>query len=163
MNNIARNRMVRNLVLLIALTFLACGVWSESKAQGLVAFKDLPLGPVPQTFSIAGVTFFANCTDAEQPRIFDSNEPAERGYNFLGCGVTVVLPMVAKAVELRVCQFAGDTIKVETLDSAGSPMSSQTVEYRDECGEVSIQKDRISRIRLTGAENEASIVWLRFS
>lgn len=156
----------RNLVLFTALIFLACSVWSESKAQGqtskTVAFSHLPQSPIPQMFQIAGVTFLANCVNSGVPKIMDHGSPTERGYTFLPCGVTIVLPIEAMAIELRLCQFADSEFTIEALDSAGSSIKKRSAKFQNGCGEVAIDGGRISTIRVMGAV-ESSIVWLKFS
>ena len=65
-------------------------------------FALLPSGvSVPPLFQIAGMTFFAHSSPAGNPIIMDAGTQSERGYGFRHEGVTVVLPIEARAVEAR--------------------------------------------------------------
>lgn len=149
---------------------LAGGMWSNSMAQqGTTGTNNIVTvefsffqnrTPMLQTYQIAGVTFSAHRSPhGFQPIILDQGTPSERGYVFPDTGVTVVLPMEARSVEVRVCLFAGD-IMIETLNAAGTLVTQEQVQSRNRCGDFLLQGDRISVVRFTGGSREASIVRL---
>ena len=146
---------------------VATGVWSESWAQGGTAstskavnaeFSFLPSGAsIPSTYQTAGITFFAHQSPYYSPIIVDHG--GERGYGFPDTGVTVVLPIEVRSVEVRVCLFASN-IMIEALNSAGTLISQQSVQLRNQCGDVVLKGDQIAAVRFTGGSREASIVRL---
>ena len=149
---------------------------SDSRAQGGVAdigkaitaeFASLPNStvgkPVSPSFQIAGMTFFAHSSPAGNPAIVDWNPPGAPSYRFNDAGVTVVLPLEARAVEVRLCPFAG-AVLVETWSSTGTLVAQKRARFSNTCDDLSLKgdssSDLISIVRFTGGDNGALIVRL---
>ena len=122
-------------------------------------FSQLPLNTsVPSPYQTAGMTFFVHSpTPPTLPVIVGTAD--EQGYGFPDAGVTVVLPIQARNIEVRVCLFASK-ILIETLNSAGVQLSKTPVQSGNECDDLSLTGRQISMVRFTGGRNEASIVRL---
>lgn len=140
------------------------GSRSRGEAPGFndvvtAGFSQLPLNAsVPSPYQTAGMTFFVHSpTPSPLPAIVDTAD--EQGYGFPDAGVTVVLPIQARSIEVRVCLFASE-ILIETLNSAGVQLSKTPVQAGNECDDLSLAGRRISMVRFTGGGNEASIVRL---
>ena len=159
----------------IALTMLTIIVMaSNSRAQDGVAdigkvitvdFAILPSGvSVPPSFQIAGMTFFAHSSPdySADPRIVDWGPPHERSYSFSEEGVTVVLPLEARAVEVRLCIGPGEVF-VEAYSSTGILMTQER-DITHPCHDLFLKgdsdSDLISIVRFTGGGNESSIARL---
>ena len=97
--------------------------------------------------------------DALKPIVMDQGTPPERGYVFPHTGVTVVLPMEARSVEVRVCLFA-EGITTEALNTVGTLVTQEQVQFQNKCDNLLLEGGRISVIRFTGGSREASIVRL---
>ena len=89
----------------------------------------------------------------------------EREYRFSG-GLTIALPAETESVDLRVCTRAGhlgSLVSVEILDAVGNALPLQhqqrTVSLAG-CGDVTLEGDGISTVRLTKGV-EASLVLAR--
>lgn len=159
----------------IALTVLTVVVASDGRAQGgvtdiskaiTVDFAILPSGvSVPPSFQIAGMTFFAHSPPEYYagPRIVDWDPPHERSYSFSENGVTVVLPLEARAVDVRLCLFAPGDELVEAYSSTGTLVAEEQPQIRN-CDDLLLKgapdSDLISIVRFTGGRNEASIARL---
>ena len=155
----------------MALMVTMAAMAPDSRAQGgttgvskaiTAEFALLPSGvSVPPSFQIAGMTFFAHSSPAGNPIIVDLGTQSERGYGFRNEGVTVVLPVEARAVEVRLCRFAPTGILVEAYSLTGTLVTQERA--RPGCDNLSLEggnSDLISIVRFTGGDNEASIVRL---
>lgn len=130
-----------------------------------VDFAILPSGvSVPPSFQIAGMTFFAHSPPDfyAGPRIVDWGPPHERSYSFSEEGVTVVLPLEARAVVVRLCIGPGEVL-VEAYSSTGI-LATQKRDITNPCHNLLLKgasdSDLISIVRLTGGGNESSIARL---
>lgn len=161
----------------ITLMVMTTVVASNSGAQGGVAdvgkditvdFGIIPSGvSVPPSFQIAGMTFFAHSSsdfnvDPFMPFIADWGPPYERSYVIPNEGVTVVLPLEAWAVEVRLCH-AG-LVLAEAYSSTGILVTQehgQSYACHDLLLLGALDSELISIVRFTGGLNEASIARLR--
>ncbi len=134
-----------------------------------VDFAVLPSGvSVPPSFQMAGMTFFAHSSpdfyaNPFDPFIADWGPPHERSYVFPDEGVTVVLPLEAWAIEVRLCP--SDTVLVEAYSSTGILITQELGHFFYGCHDLFLPRvldsDLISVVRFTGGYNEASIARLR--
>lgn len=144
------------LVLIGVLCLLLAGAQKPLMAQE-ADFSDLALGPLPQAVTISDIAFVGH-DPAFLPEIMEQG--AERGYRFADAGVTVALPIEVKGVKIRLCLFAASEVKIEALHGLGEIVSQKHVQFRDKCKDVAVEGDKIAILRLTGGDNEASIVRL---
>lgn len=127
----------------------------------LVTFVFEPLGPVPPTYEVGGVTFEAHPSSIV-PEIGEQGMPSERGYRFPHEGVTVTLPEAAESVQIRLCLFHSD-VKIEPVDDQSETLPIISVPSEDKCVSVPLMQSGgiFSRVRFTGGGNEASIVGMK--
>ena len=157
------SKMMQVFALGVAVTIAAMGENLLGKTQAATAqgspltisFSAFPVGPLPQTFQIASITFVGHGPDNN---VKQGLSPDERMYNFTNSGMSIVLPMEAESIEFRFCTQKDDLIEIDALNSAGDLLLKQQVQPQTQCQDIELQYNSISIVRITGGGGEGAIV-----